>query len=164
MKPTPADWPRISSALFYADPRAAIDFLCRAFGFTVRICVDGPNGRVEHSELDFGDGLVMVAGAGPEYQKTGQPWRTGFRSPSQLQGQSTQSLCMHVDDAEAHCANARANGARIVQEPMTSDYGPEYWSDRGYAALDCEGHVWWFVQRLTTRGVPHGASAAANRS
>lgn len=157
MKPTPADWPRISSALFYADPRAAIDFLCRAFGFRVRLCVEGPGGRIEHSELEYGEGLVMVAGAGPDYRRAGQPWRAGLCSPSQLHGQSTQSLCVHVDDVEAHCAHARACGARIVSEPATSDYGPEYWTDRGYAARDGEGHVWWFVQRLSTRGVPHGA-------
>jgi len=32
MKPTPPGWPRISAALFYDDPRAAIDWLCEAFG------------------------------------------------------------------------------------------------------------------------------------
>lgn len=155
MKPTPTDWPRISSAVFYADPRRAIDFLCRAFGFTVRLCVEGEGGRIEHSELEYGDGLVMVAGAGPEYQREGQPWRQGYRSPAQIQGQSTQSLCVHVDDADAHCATARAAGARIVSEPKTTDYGGDYWADRSYAALDLDGHVWWFMQRVTTRGVPH---------
>ena len=32
-KATPAGWPRISSALFYDDAGAAIDWLCKAFGF-----------------------------------------------------------------------------------------------------------------------------------
>ncbi|MFY9341860.1 MAG: VOC family protein [Planctomycetota bacterium] len=156
MKPVPAGWPRLSLALFYADPRRAIDFLCRAFGFEVRLLVEGKDGRVEHSELEFGEALVMVAGAGPEYQRPGQPWRAGFRGPSQIGGQSTASPCLYVDDAEAHCARARAAGAAIASEPMTHDYGSDYWSDRGYAAIDCEGHVWWFLQRLTTRGVAHG--------
>lgn len=155
MKPTPPGWPRISSAVFYAEPKLAIEFLCRAFGFEVRLLVEGEGGRVEHSELEFGDGLIMVGGAGADYQRSGQPWRAGFRSPRQIAGQSTQSLCVHVDDVEAHCAAARAAGATIAQEPKTSDYGADYWSDRGYAALDCEGHVWWFLQRLSTRGVAH---------
>ncbi len=42
MKPTPSGWPRLSSSVFYDDPRAAIDWLCRAFGFEVRLKVEGP--------------------------------------------------------------------------------------------------------------------------
>jgi uncharacterized glyoxalase superfamily protein PhnB len=156
MKPAPPDWPRISSALFYVDPRRAIDFLCRAFGFSVRLLVEGEDGRIEHSELEFGCGLVMVAGAGPQYQRPEKPWTKHFASPSEL-GKGTQSLCVYVDDAEAHCAQARAAGAVIVEEPKTSDYGADYWSDRGYAARDLEGHTWWFVQRLSTRGVAHAS-------
>ena len=70
-----------------------------------------------------------------------------------------RALCnseVYVDDVDAHCARARAAGAEIVHEPSTSDYGPEYWSDRNYAAVDQGGHMWWFMQRLSTRGVPHG--------
>src|SRR5689334_1929932 len=33
MKPTPPGWPRISSSLYYEDPKAAIEWLCKAFGF-----------------------------------------------------------------------------------------------------------------------------------
>ncbi len=36
MKPTPKDWPRLSSAVFYRDAAAAIDWLCAAFDFQVR--------------------------------------------------------------------------------------------------------------------------------
>ena len=64
MKPAPSDWPRISSTLFYDDASAGIDFLCRAFGFEVRLRVDGEGGRVEHSELTFGEGLIGVSSAG----------------------------------------------------------------------------------------------------
>jgi uncharacterized glyoxalase superfamily protein PhnB len=156
MKPLPPGWPRISSALFYADPRQAIDFLCRAFGFTVRLLVEGENGRVEHSELDFGDdGLLMVGGGGSGYVRPERPYTARFVGPSQIGGKTTHSLCIYVDDVEAHCAHARAAGAVILGEPQTSDYGADYWSDRGYAAQDPEGHVWYFVQRLSTRGVAH---------
>jgi uncharacterized glyoxalase superfamily protein PhnB len=54
-----------------------------------------------------------------------------------------------VDDADAHCARARAHGARIVTEPSNRDY--DDWEDRTYEALDCEGHRWWFGQRVRTR-------------
>ena len=61
MKPTPRDWPRLSSSVFYQDAAAAIDWLCTAFGFEVRLKVEGDNGRIEHSELTYGEGLIMVA-------------------------------------------------------------------------------------------------------
>ena len=58
MKPTPSDWPRFSSSVFYQDAAAAIDWLCDAFGFTIRLKVEGDNGRIEHSELDLRRGLL----------------------------------------------------------------------------------------------------------
>ena len=41
MKPTPKGWPRLSSALCYDNAAAAIDWLCNAFGFEVRLKVEG---------------------------------------------------------------------------------------------------------------------------
>lgn len=64
MKPTPAGWPRISSAVFYDDAAAAIDFLCKAFDFQVRLRIEGEGGRIEHSQLCYGEGLVMVSSTG----------------------------------------------------------------------------------------------------
>ena len=61
MKPTPDDWPRISASVFYDDPRAAIDFLGRAFGFRARLVVEGDGGQIVHSELEYGEGLIMVS-------------------------------------------------------------------------------------------------------
>ncbi len=145
MKPAPADWPRLSSSLFYQDAAAAIDWLCNAFGFEVRLKVEGDNGRIEHSELTYGEGLIMVAQEGPQ---SGRPWKNAMRSPKSLNGETTQSIMVFVDDADAHCANARRHGARIVEEPATHDYGADYWSDRSYGALDPEGHMWWITQRL----------------
>ena len=150
MKPTPPGWPRISAALFYQDPGKAIDWLVAAFGFEVRMRIEGQGGRIEHSELEYGEGLIMVGGAGPEYADPEKPWRNQMASPRMFEGRNTQSLCLYVDDADAHCAQAREAGARIVYEPRTTDYGADYWSDRGYAALDLEGHVWWFLQRVRT--------------
>jgi uncharacterized glyoxalase superfamily protein PhnB len=145
MKKAPEGWPRISSSLFYQDPARAIDFLCTAFGFEVRLKVEGEGGRIEHCELVLGDGVVMVGseeggshGAAPMLRK----------SPRSLGGAVTQALCVYVDDAEAHCERARAAGAKIAEEPTTHDYGDDYWADRGYRAEDREGHQWWFMQRL----------------
>ena len=144
MKPAPPGWPRISSALYYEDPARAIDWLCKAFGFEVRIKVEGDDGSIVHSELVFGDGVIMVAGT----KKASRPDLTYRRSPRAIGGANTQSMMAYVDDVEAHCQRARQAGAKIVSEPKTSDYGAGYWIDRGYEAEDPEGHHWWFIQRL----------------
>ena len=141
MKNTPKGWPRISPAVFYDDGAAAIDWLCRAFGFEVRLKVVGDGGRIEHSELTYGDGLIMAGTAG-------KPGRTSTASPKSLGGKITQSLMLYVDDVDAHCARARAAGATISIEPADHDYGPDHWSDRSYGAIDPEGHHWWFSQRM----------------
>ena len=145
MKPAPSDWPRLSSSVFYQNAAAAIDWLCNAFGFVVRLKVEGDNGRIEHSELNYGEGLIMVAQEDPQ---SARRWKSTMRSPKSLNGASTQSIMFFVDDADAHCAHARLHGARIVEEPATHDYGADYWSDRSYGALDPEGHMWWITQRL----------------
>jgi uncharacterized glyoxalase superfamily protein PhnB len=147
MKPPPKDWPRISTSIFYDDPAGAIDWLCRAFGFEVRLKVEGDKGEIVHSELTFGEGLIMVARA-----KRPEPMYSYWRSPRAIGGANTQCMMVYVDDVEAHCVRARGAGAKIVNEPKTSDYGEEYWSDRSYEAEDCEGHHWWFAERLRTGG------------
>jgi uncharacterized glyoxalase superfamily protein PhnB len=145
MQPTPPDWPRIAPALFYDDAGSAIDWLCEAFGFEVRLRVDGVDGRVEHSELEYGEGLVMVGSAGGSSERPGpQPWR----SPRTLGGANTQSLCVYVDDVDAHCARSRTAGAKILDEPKTDDYGEEWGANRTYRVEDPEGHHWWFMTRV----------------
>ncbi len=142
MKPTPGGWPRISSAVYYKDAGKAIDWLCDAFGFEVRLKVE-EGGRIHHSELVFGEGMVMVA----DEQVGIEKGRTG-RSPQSVGGANTQNMMAYVDDAIAHCERARAAGARIIEEPTVHDYGEDYWTDRGYECEDPEGHRWWFYQRL----------------
>jgi uncharacterized glyoxalase superfamily protein PhnB len=145
MKPTPPDWPRMSSTVVYLDAAGAIKWLCDAFGFEVRLKVEGDQGQIEHSELTYGEGLIMVAQESPQAERRS---KRALRSPQSLDGANTQCLMFYVDDADAHCAHARAHGARILDEPATHDYGEDYWSDRSYGALDPEGHLWWVTQRI----------------
>jgi uncharacterized glyoxalase superfamily protein PhnB len=138
MNPTPKGWPRISSAAYYPDAAQAIDWLCNAFGFEVRLKVEGEGGRIEHSELVLAGGLVMIDSRGaPPHQP-----------PAAVGGGNTQNMFVYVGDIDAHCARARAAGARIVSEPALSDYGDDYWADQGYECVDAGGHHWWFAQRL----------------
>ncbi len=139
-KAPPKDWPRISSSPTYAEAGKAIDWLCKAFGFEVRLKVEADNGKIAHSELVIGGGMITLGDA----HKEGREWR---KTPAQAGG-CTQALCVYVDDVDAHCERARAAGATIAAEPKTTDYGDGYWVDRSYEAIDLEGHHWWFMQRL----------------
>lgn len=150
-KPLPKKWPRISSSLFYDDASKAIDWLCSAFGFAVRLRIEGDEGQIEHSELDYGDGLIMVSSV---KRHAGEGSVVPSASPGSVGGKVTQALCIVVDDADAHCAAARAAGATIVDEPATHDYGDDYWVDRTYRAVDLEGHHWWFMQRVRDQNEP----------
>jgi uncharacterized glyoxalase superfamily protein PhnB len=143
MKDTPKGWPRLTTSLFYENAGAAIDWLCRAFGFEVQLKVEGENGRIEHSQLTYGDALIMVGDMGGP-----RPEHALMVSPGSVGGKNTQVLCIVVDDADAHCAQARAAGARIFREPAEDDYGDEYPTDRTYGAVDPGGHMWFFLQRI----------------
>jgi len=121
--------PRIVPMLDYADAPAAIDFLCRAFGFTVTMRMDGEDGSVGHAELALDGGAVALATV----------WREGgFSTPHDLGGVHSQLWC-EVDDIDAHYTEAVAAGAVVVGEPADQDYGY-----RTYRAVDPEGHRWYF--------------------
>jgi uncharacterized glyoxalase superfamily protein PhnB len=142
MKPTPKGWPRISAGLYYEDASKAIDWLCEAFGFEIRLKVEGEGGRIEHSELVLDGGLIMVGEAGGK-------GRTHHKAPAEVGGGNTQNMFAYVDDIAAHLARARAAGATIVSELRDSDHGEDYWADRSYECEDLGGHRWWFAQRLS---------------
>ena len=143
MRDTPIGWPRISTALYYEDPARTIDWLCEAFGFEVQTKIVGEGGTIEHSELRYGDGLIMVGA-----EKKARPDWSYRKSPRSIDGANTQSMMVYVDDAEGHCACARRAGAVLVSELKVTDYGPDFWADLGYEVADLEGHHWWFYQRL----------------
>ena len=144
MKPPPAGWPRISPGVYYRDASRMIDWLCQAFGFACKLKVEGEGGCIEHSELVYGEGLIMVGEALSGEQRR---FETDRQSPLDA-GSNTQNLMVYVDDVDSHCARSRAAGARVVAEPELHDYGEGYWADRAYGATDPEGHLWWFVQRI----------------
>jgi uncharacterized glyoxalase superfamily protein PhnB len=117
----------IAPALFYRDAPAALEWLARAFGLVNRFVMPGPEGTVAHAEMSFGNGVIMLGTAKPD---------KGWLSPLDLSGVH-QTICLVVDDVDAHYARAQAAGAEITQEIADTDYG-----SRGYTARDPEGHVW----------------------
>jgi uncharacterized glyoxalase superfamily protein PhnB len=131
----------LSSALCYQDPKAAFRWLEEAFGFEPLFVILDPEGALAHSEMTYGDSVVMI----------GTEWSDDHKSPKSLGGKNTQTVHVQLaegEDIDAHCEHARAAGAVILQEPETQFYG-----DRAYRAKDPEGHIWTFgvtVQKMTS--------------
>jgi len=120
-------------ALRYNDAAAAIEWLCKAFGFEKHLVVPGEHGSIAHAQLTFGNGMIMLGSArDDEFGRLVKP-------PRDLGGCGTQSPYIIVEDADKHYARAVAAGARIVIEIKDEDYG-----GRGYSCQDPEGHVWNF--------------------
>src|ERR1700687_2288441 len=117
----------------YHDASAAIEWLCRAFGFERHLVVPGDNGTIAHAQLSFGNGMIMLGSArDDEYGKLVKP-------PRDLGGSCTQSPYIIVEDADAHYRQAVAAGAKIVMDIKDEDYG-----GRGYSCRDPEGQLWNF--------------------
>jgi uncharacterized glyoxalase superfamily protein PhnB len=57
---------RIIPTLRYRDAAAAIDWLCRAFGFARHLVVEGEGGRIAHAELTFAGGMIMLGSTGDD--------------------------------------------------------------------------------------------------
>ena len=132
-----ADWrPSLMSALCYQDPKAALAWLEQAFGFEVLMLIEDGEGNLVHSEMRFGNAVVMI----------GNEWTADHKSPKSIGGKNTQTEHIQVTtDVDAHCERARAAGAEILMEPANQFYG-----DRTYRCRDPEGHIWTLAQTVET--------------
>jgi uncharacterized glyoxalase superfamily protein PhnB len=139
----------ITPALHYRDPKAALEWLERCFGFEVTMAIEGPPEAPEmcHYEMSCtaGRGRIMV----------GAEWAQHTRSPQSVGGANTQTIHVQLaGDVDSHCERARAAGAEVVAEPEDQFYG-----DRTYRVLDLEGHQWTFSTRV--RDVSRAEAEAA---
>lgn len=118
----------------YHDAPRAIAFLCEAFGFEKHAVYEGANGTIDHAELKLGPDFIMLGSAGNDGS-----WP--IRTPRDLGGATggVYIVLERDEDVDAHCARARAAGAKIAIEPKNPDYG-----GRVYGATDFEGYLWSF--------------------
>jgi uncharacterized glyoxalase superfamily protein PhnB len=117
---------RLVPSLRYRDVAAAIDWLCRAFGFEERQVVAEADGTIRHAQLSLGNDLILLLPALP------------LDAARIAQSSDAQSLYFVVEDPEAHYAQAEAGGAEVVDD---GDYA---FGGHGYSCRDPEGHVWHF--------------------
>ena len=124
----------IIPSMRYRDAAVAIEWLCRAFGFEKQAAYADEHGVVQHAQLTFGNGMIMLGST-----DNASEWGKRIAQPDEIGGRETQCPCIIVRDCDAHCARAKAAGATIVDEPESKDYG-----GKGYSCRDPEGHLWWF--------------------
>ncbi|RUL78359.1 glyoxalase [Dyella choica] len=118
--------------LRYRDAHAAIDWLCKAFGFEKHAVYENEHGRVMHAQLVYGGGMLMLCDVSPG------GFSVHMAQPDEIQGRETQCACIHASDCKAHYERAKAAGADIVEEYAEKEYG-----GAGYACRDPQGHLWW---------------------
>jgi uncharacterized glyoxalase superfamily protein PhnB len=123
----------IVPCLRYRNAAAAIEWLCRAFGFEKQMVVPGENGTIAHAQLSFGNGMIMLGSIGDS------PFNRLMAQPDEVDGRQTQCPYLVVVDADAVYRQAKAAGAEIVLDIKDEDYG-----GRGFTCRDLEGHVWNF--------------------
>ena len=127
--------------LAYEDGPAAMDWLARAFGFR-EIERHESGGRLNHGEMQAGDGLIMLATPSPDYhspkhhREECEPARKWQEVPYIVDG-----VLVYVDDVRAHYEQARSAGATILSELEDGEEG------KRYRAEDIEGHRWMFIAR-----------------
>jgi uncharacterized glyoxalase superfamily protein PhnB len=102
--------------LAYLDVAEASDWLCAAFGFRERLRIGD-----HRAQLVYGNGAVIVTQGDPV--------------PTRVQ--------VRVEDANAHCDQARDHGAEITAEPTDHPYG-----ERQYSAVDLAGYRWTFSESI----------------
>lgn len=125
---------QVVPALFYQDPNAALDWLEKAFGFETCLRVAGDDGVIQHAEMEYGNGRIMLGGMN---------WAEWPASPKTIGGKNTQCIHVQVKDVMAHFKRAKEAGANIAAEPEDQFYG-----DRIYRVFDPEGHFWTFGQTM----------------
>jgi uncharacterized glyoxalase superfamily protein PhnB len=115
----------------YHNAPAAIEWLCKVFGFERHAVYEAPNGTIAHAELTLGGGMIMLG------SQKDDDYGKGFKSPKELGGIETRSVYLVVADADAAYARAQAAGAEITRPLQDTPYG-----SREFAVKDPEGHSW----------------------
>ena len=123
----------IIPCLRYRDAPAAIEWLCKAFGFRKQAVYEDDAGGVAHAQLTFGNGMIMLGSV------RDNDFGRHILQPDQAGGRETQCPCVIVADCKAHYDRALAAGADIIDAYAEKDYG-----GAGYSCRDPEGHLWWF--------------------
>ena len=117
----------VTAILTVTDVKAAADFYQKAFGFTKREMMNGPDGKAIHAELTLRGTTLML---GPEMPQMGS------RSAKTI-GASPTSLYLLTENVDKAVAKAVKLGA--TQKGPVMDM---FWGDRCGTILDPDGNTW----------------------
>jgi len=118
-------------SLRYRDTPAMIDWLCSNFGFERRLVIPGRDDSVAHAELALGGGLLMLG------THIDDNYGALLTTPEKTGGLQTQTVWLHVDDADRVYSRVVESGAAILQTIGDVPQG-----GRAFSCRDPEGHVW----------------------
>lgn len=130
---SPSHGSTIIPCLRYRDAHAAIAWLCQAFGFDKHAVYENEQGGVEHAQLVYGAGMIMLG------EVRDNDFGRHIAQPDEIGGRETQCACVIVVDCKSHYQRAKAAGAAIVDDYAEKEYG-----GAGYSCRDPEGHLWYF--------------------
>jgi PhnB protein len=121
----------VTAILTVADIKAAVTFYKKAFGFTNRGIMNGPDGKPIHAELRLRDATLMLS-----------PEMSGARSAKTI-GNSPVTLYLPVEKVDKVVANAVKLGATL-KGPVTD----MFWGDRSGAVVDPDGYIWMIATHM----------------
>jgi uncharacterized glyoxalase superfamily protein PhnB len=130
--------------LIYEDVEQAIDWLCRAFGFTERLRAER-NGVVGHAQLAVAEGAIMLG-------RQGGP----FHAPQA--SAVSQYVHITVANVDSHFEHSTQCGARVVEAPADMPFG-----ERQYTVQDHAGHWWTFSQHVADLSPEDWGAVSARR-
>ena len=133
VRPIPEGCHSLTPYLIARGAAAAIDFYVKALGAVELMRMPGPDGKIGHAELRFGDSVLMLADEFPEM---------GAKGP-EAYGGSPAKLMLYCDDVDAVVARAVAAGAKIVRPVADQFYG-----DRTGGIEDPFGHTWYVATHI----------------
>ena len=119
-------------SLRYRNAPAAIDWLCRAFGFSRHLVIENPDGTIAHAELSLGRSMVMLGST-----KTDGPLAEYMAQPDEIGGRQTGVIYLVVEDCDPVYAAVQAAGAELVLPLHEPDYG-----GKAFLCRDPEGFLW----------------------
>jgi PhnB protein len=117
----------VSAMLTVSDITGSVAFYQKAFGFTKRGIMNGPDGKPIHAELTLRGTTLML---GPENPALGK------RSAKTV-GSSPASLFLYVENVDKVVAKAVCLGATARGQVMDM-----FWGDRCGTLVDPEGYTW----------------------
>ena len=123
----------VTAMLAVTDVKAAATFYQKAFGFTKRGIMNGPDGKAVHAELTLRGTTIML---GPEMPQMGS------RSAKAI-GASPTSLYLLTENVDKVVANAVKLGATPKGPVMDM-----FWGDRCGAVVDPEGYIWMVATHI----------------